>query len=89
RLRYILAQANPDAGTSGPQFLTVDVPTYIDSVSKDAEDQIRTMKTWWAKEMADVANEISYYDEQDAQAILERVYSKEGFGEADTGRNHD
>ena len=89
RLRYILAQANPDAGTSGPQFLTVDVPTYIDSVSKDDPDQIETMKTWWAKEMADVANGISYYDEQDAQAILDRVYSKEGFGEADTGRNRD
>ncbi|KAL8864823.1 MAG: hypothetical protein Q9198_009622 [Flavoplaca austrocitrina] len=89
RLRYMLAQAIPDATTSGPQFLTVDVPTYIDSVLKDDPDQIQTMKTWWAKEMADVANGMSYYDEQDAQAILERVYSKEGFGEADTDRNRD
>ena len=89
RLRYILAQANPDAGTSGPQFLTVDVPTYIDSVLKDDPDQIQTIKTRWAKKMADVANGLSYYDEKDAQAILDRVYSKEGFGEADTGRNRD
>ncbi|KAL8877953.1 MAG: hypothetical protein Q9192_008557, partial [Flavoplaca navasiana] len=89
RLRYILAQANPDASTSGSRFLTVDVPTYIDIVLKDNADLIRTMKTWWAKETADVMSGMTYYDEQDAQAILERVYSKEGFGEADTGRNRD
>ncbi|KAL9028498.1 MAG: hypothetical protein Q9180_007158 [Flavoplaca navasiana] len=89
RLRYMLAQAIPDCSTSGPQFLTVDVPTYIDSVLKDDPDQIRTTKTWWAKEMANVKTGTNYYDEQDAQAILDRVYSKDGFGEVDTGRDSD
>lgn len=89
RLRYMLAQATPDSSTSGSRFLTVDVPTYIDSVLKDDADQIRTIKTWWAKEMANVKTGVSFYDEQDAQAILDRVYSKEGFGEVGTGGNSD
>ncbi|KAL8858959.1 MAG: hypothetical protein Q9178_004440 [Gyalolechia marmorata] len=89
RFRYMLAQATTDASNSGPRFLTVDVPTYIDSVLKDDADQIQTMKKWWAKETADVTNGMSYYDEQDAHAILDRVYSKEGFGKVDTGANSD
>ena len=89
RFRYMLAQATTDASTSGPRFLTADVPTYIERVLKDDADQIQTMKKWWAKEMADVTNGMRYYDEQDAHAILDRVYSKEGFGEVDTGANSD
>ncbi|KAI4099490.1 MAG: hypothetical protein LQ339_005917 [Xanthoria mediterranea] len=78
-VRYLLAQAIPKADSSGPQYLIVDVPGYIEHISKDVE-QVRKMQTWWTQASSAFPAGTGYYDESDAQAMVDRVYSKEGFG---------
>ncbi|KAL8656081.1 MAG: hypothetical protein Q9226_002789 [Calogaya cf. arnoldii] len=86
RLRYMLAQANPLAGPSTPRFVTVDVPGYIACVVKDP-GQAEQMKAWWVRESLGLPDGTAYYDDSDAQAIVERVYSKEGFGQCNEAQS--
>ncbi|KAI4266961.1 MAG: hypothetical protein L6R38_008455 [Xanthoria sp. 2 TBL-2021] len=78
RLRYMLAQAIPEAESSRARYMIVDLPGYIEHLVKDV-DQVGKMKTWWAKESSALPAGSGYYDDSDAHAILDRVYSKEGF----------
>ncbi|KAI4225872.1 MAG: hypothetical protein L6R36_003580 [Xanthoria steineri] len=81
-VRYLLAQAIPKADSSGPHYLIMDVPGYIEHMSKDVE-QVRKMQTCWTQAGSAFPAGTGYYDESDAQAIVDRVYSKEEFGTED------
>ena len=81
-VRYLLAQAIPKVDSWGPQYLIVDVPGYIEHMLKDVE-QVRKMQTWWTQASSGFPAGTGYYDESEAQAILDRVYSKEGFSTED------
>ncbi|KAL8667145.1 MAG: hypothetical protein Q9168_007331 [Polycauliona sp. 1 TL-2023] len=81
RLRYMFAQGIPDAKPSGPRFRITDVPGYITHVLKGDASQIHELEQHWAKVRARYPAETIYYDEDDGLAILDRVYSNEGFAE--------
>lgn len=81
RLRYAFAKAVEKPESEGQHFLITDVPGYVQEVLGSGQAQALMadeITQWWAKKSAS-NGEMHYYDESDADALLHRIYSDEGF----------
>lgn len=80
RLRYALAKALTQSESSTAQYLVADVPGYIKHVWGDRGAETDRLNAWWASESSAFDGAAGYYDDDDLQACLRRIYSHEGFG---------
>ncbi|KAL8922316.1 MAG: hypothetical protein Q9208_005286 [Pyrenodesmia sp. 3 TL-2023] len=81
RLRYALAKALPEVGSSTTRYLVTDVPGYIKHVLGDqGVQQTDRLNAWWASVSSAFYGAAGYYDDNDMDACLRMIYSDEGFG---------
>ncbi|KAL8750763.1 MAG: hypothetical protein Q9184_006310 [Pyrenodesmia sp. 2 TL-2023] len=80
RLRYALAKALPQVESSTPRYLVTDVPGYVKHVLGGQGAEIDRLNAWWASATSAFAGAVGYYDDNDMEACLGRIYSDEGFG---------
>ncbi|KAL8831565.1 MAG: hypothetical protein Q9170_005234 [Blastenia crenularia] len=81
RLRYALAKALDESGPEGQRFFITDVPGYVQHVHGSGQGQgsmADRITQWWALKTAS-KGDIGFYDESDADALLHRIYSNDGF----------
>lgn len=85
RLRYALAKALPESGSSEKQFLVTDVPGYLHHVLGGNDDEATAaspMIGWWKKQIsAFEAGGNGYYDDDDIHDVVRKVYSGERVAE--------
>ena len=77
RLRYALAKPHSNVGPANDSFLVTNIPGYIEPLvgrkqGKAAEAEI--LIKWWNVKAADVGANFSYYEEDDIQDILHKIY---------------
>ena len=74
RLRYAFAKAVAEPGHREQRFLLTDARGYLQHAAQTAI--IDRVSQWWNK---NTGQGIDYYDEPDANALMQRIYSDEGF----------
>lgn len=80
-LRYALAKAVGESGPDGQYFLVTDVPGFVQEVCGSGQGQASTVDhitQWWANKTAS-SRDSGHYSEDDADVLLNRIYSYEGF----------
>lgn len=80
RLRYALVKALSQAESSTVRYLVTDVPGYIKHILGYQGLETDRLNAWWASAESAFAGATGYYDDNDMEACLRRIYSNEGFG---------
>ena len=68
------------AESSVTRYFVTDVPGYVEHVLGDRGVETDRLDAWWANESPAFDGAARYYDDDDTQACLRRIYSDEGFG---------